>query len=50
MSFSLSNVLASFKSYINKILFQKLDNFVIVYVDNILINTKNKCQGHIDAV
>ena len=31
MSFGLSNALASFQGYINKILAKKLDTFVIVY-------------------
>ena len=41
MLFGLSNVLASFQDYINKILTKKLNVFVIVYLDNILIYTKN---------
>ena len=40
MSFGLSNALASFQSYIIKILAKKLDIFVIIYLDNILIYTK----------
>ena len=50
ISFGLSNALASFQSYINKILAKKLDIFVIVYLDNILIYTKNEGQGHMEAV
>ena len=42
MLFGLSNAPASFQSYINKILDEKVDVFVIVYLDNILIYTKNK--------
>ena len=38
MLFGLSNALASFQSYINKILAKKLDFFVIIYLDNILIS------------
>ena len=37
--FSLSNVPASFQRYVNIILAEKLDVFVIVYLDNILIYT-----------
>ena len=50
MSFGLSNTPASFHGYINKILTKKLDVFVIVYLDNILIYTKNEVQGHVEAV
>ena len=50
MSFSFSNTLASFQSYINKILAKKLDIFVIVYLDNIFIYIKNPRQAHIDVV
>ena len=41
MFFDLSNILAIFQGYINKILTKKLDIFIIVYLDNILIYTKN---------
>lgn len=41
ISFGLSNVPTSFQGYINKILTKKLDIFVIVYLDNILIYTKD---------
>ena len=37
MFFGLSNILASFQGYINKILTKKLDIFVVVYLDDILI-------------
>ena len=39
MSFGLSNAPASFQGYINKILVEKLDIFVIMYLDDILIYT-----------
>ena len=42
MLFGLSNVLASFQGYINKILAEKLDVFVIVYLDDIVIYTENE--------
>ena len=50
MPFGLSNAPASFQSYINKILAEKLNIFVIVYLDDILIYTKDLGQGHVKAV
>ena len=50
MLFGLSNAPASFQDYINKILVKKLDIFVIVYQDNILIYTENLGQGHVETV
>ena len=50
MLFSLLNPPASFQRYINKILTKKLDVFVIVYRNDMLIYIKNECQGHINAV
>ena len=50
ISFGLSNAPASFQGYVNKILAEKLDIFIIVYLDNILIYTKNAGQGHMEAV
>ena len=44
------NALASFQGYINKIFAKKLDIFVIVYLDNILICTDDKGDGHIAAI
>ena len=41
MPFGLSNAPASFQSYINKILLKKLDIFIIVYLDDILIYTED---------
>ena len=41
MPFGLSNAPASFQGYINKILAEKLDIFVIVYLDDIFIYTKD---------
>ena len=40
MFFGLSSVLIIFPRYINKILAEKLDIFIIVYLDNILISNK----------
>ena len=46
----LTNVSASFQGYINKILAEKLDIFVIVYLDDFLIYTDNDGGGHISVV
>ena len=50
MPFCLSNAPATFQGYINKILAEKLDIFVIVYLDNILIYTEYPGQPHIKAM
>ena len=50
MPFGLSNALATFQRYIIKILAEKLDIFVIVYLDGILIYTKDPGQPHVEAV
>ena len=50
MPFGLYNTLASFQGYINKILAEKLDIFVIVYLDDILIYTEVQGRGHVEAV
>ena len=50
MPFGLTNAPASFQGYINKIFAEKLNIFVIVYLDDILIYTKDDRIGHIAAV
>ena len=50
MPFGFSNAPASFQGYIKKILAEKLDIFVIVYLDDILIYTEDPGQPHVDAV
>ena len=50
MFFGLSNASASFQGYINKILAKKLDIFIIVYLDDILIYIKDPGQAHVNAV
>ena len=50
MLFGLTNAPAIFQGYINKILAEKLDDFVIVYLDNIFIYTKGESKGHVQAV
>ena len=48
--FRLSNALASFEGYINKILAEKLNIFVIVYLDNIFVYTENQDQDHMEVM
>ena len=48
--FGFSNAPASFQGHINKILVEKLDVFVIVHLDDILIYIIDACQGHVKAV
>ncbi len=50
MPFGLSNAPVNFQGYVNKILAEKLDIFVIVYGDNILIYTKDLDQPHIEVI
>ena len=50
MSFGLSNAPANFQDYINKILAKKLNIFVIIYLDNIFIYTKDLGQPHVNAI
>ena len=50
MSFGLSNVPNSFQEYINRIHTRKVDIFVIMYLDNILIYTEDPGQPHVKAV
>ena len=50
MLFGLSNIFASFQGYINKILAKKLDIFVIVYLNDIFIYTKDPSKAHVNAV
>ena len=50
MYFGLFNTPATFQGYINKILAEKWDIFVIVYLKDILIYTKDLGQPHVEAV
>ena len=49
-SIRLSNALASIQDYMNKILAEKLDIFVIVYQNDIFIYTKDPGQSHVKVV
>ncbi len=50
MLFRLINALATFQGYINKILAEKLDVFIIMYLNDILIYTKNEGKEHVQAI
>ena len=50
MPFGLLNAPATFQKYVNKIPAKKLDIFVIVYLENILIYTKDSGQPYVEAV
>ena len=50
MPFGLSSAPAIFPKYVNKILAKKLDIFIIVYLDDILIYTKDPNQPHVKDV
>ncbi len=50
MLFGLTNAPATFQGYINKILTEKLDVFVIVYLDDIFIYTKSEGKEYVQAV
>lgn len=49
MSFGICNALATFMSVMNDVLLPLLDDFVIVYLDDILIFSKT-CQEHVKHV
>ena len=48
--FVLTNIPSSFQSYVNKILAEKLDGFVIVYLDQILVCIEDPGQGPVKAM
>ena len=50
MPFGLTNAMQICQGYVNKILAKKLDIFVIVYFDNILIYIQNPKKNHIKVV
>lgn len=50
MSFGLLNPPVSFQGYINEILAIKLNVFIIVYLDDIMIYTDDAGTGHVKVV
>ena len=50
MPFDPTNALRSFQGYVIKILAEKLNIFVIVYLDDILIYKDDLRKGHVNAV
>ena len=52
MPFSLANALATFQAYINTSIASLLNHFIVVYLDNILIYSKNpeEYKEHIQQV
>ena len=50
MFFGLTKASASFQGYINKIFVEKLEIFIIVYLDDILIYIENNKNIHIAAI
>ena len=50
MLFGLTNLPESFQNYVNKFLAKKLDIFMIIYLDDILIYTKNPEKRYVKAV
>ena len=50
MLFSLSNASTSFQGYINKLLAKKINIFVIIYLNNILISIKNLGPDHVTVI
>ncbi len=50
MLFGFFNISASFQGYIKKILTENLNIYIVVYYDDILINTEDPGQPHIEAI
>ena len=50
MFFGLTNISRSFQDYVNKILAEKLNIFIIFYLNNILIDTKDLRKSHVKAI
>ena len=50
MAFGLTNAPESFQEYINKILVKKLEIFIIVYLNNILIYSDDDRDSYLAAV
>ncbi len=50
MHFGFTNPLATFQGYINKILAEKLDVFVIMYLDDIFSYIKSERKEHVEVI
>ena len=50
MHFGFSNAPAIYQGYVNKILVEKLDIFIIIYLDDILIYIEDLGQPYIEAI
>ena len=50
MLFGLSNAPATFQGYVNKISAEKLDIFIVIYLDDSLIFIEDPGQPHIEVV
>ena len=50
MPFGLTNTLASFQKYIIKIFIEKLDIFVILYLDNMFIYTNDNKDCYVAVI
>lgn len=50
VSVGLFNATVDLWEYMNKIVMEKLDIFVVMYFDDILIYTENSLQSNIDVV
>ena len=50
MPFGLSNAPASFQDYINQILARKLNIFIIVYLNDIFIYTKDPVRLYVNTI
>ena len=48
--FDLINALVTFQSYINKILAEKINVFIIVYFDDIFIYIESERKEHVKAI
>ena len=50
MPFELTKILAIIQGYINKILAEKLDVFMIMYLNDFFIYTKSKGKEYMEAI
>ena len=50
ITFGFLNISASFQGYVNKILTEKLDVYIIIYLNNILIYMKHARYNNVEAV